>query len=129
MQEIMIEILIGVLILGLMSAVVIPLYTEVQMTVNKILYRDIPDEIEKSLFGLDEDMEYMGGEVIAQIGYFSSLDNRTVTVVNSGQSMSYIDSAYDGEEFQINLYDRYSFEKDSSDGVTEYIYTLKNQGR
>ncbi len=126
MQEIIIEILIGALILCLIGAVVIPLYTEVQMTVNRILYRYVPDEVEKSLFGLDEDMDYMGGEVIAQIGYFNGLANRVVTVVNAGQSMSYIDSAYDEGVFPIELYDRYSFVKESSDGITEYIYTLKN---
>jgi hypothetical protein len=126
MQEIIIEILVGVLILSLIGIVIIPLYNEVQITVNQILYRSVPEEIEKSLFGLDEDTDYMGGEVIAQIEYFSGMDNRTVTVVNSGQSMSYIDSMYNEEEFLINLYDRYSFQKDTSDGCIEYIYTLKN---
>jgi hypothetical protein len=126
LQEILIEILIGVLILSLLSAVVIPLYNEVQMTVNRILYRDASDDIEKSLFGLEEDMDYMGGEVIAQIGYFSGFDNRIVTVVNPDQSMSYIDSVYEEDEFLINLYDKYSFHKETSADCVEYIYTKKN---
>jgi hypothetical protein len=126
LQEILIEILIGVLILSLLSAVVIPLYNEVQMTLNRILYRNTSDDIEKSLFGLDEDMDYMGGEVIAQIGYFSGFDNRIVTVVNPDQSMSYIDSVYEEDEFLINLYDKYSFQKETSTDCIEYIYTKKN---
>ena len=126
MQELTMEVLIGILILSLLSMAVIPLYNQVQMTVNNILYRTNAGEVEKCLFGLEEGMDYTGGEVIAQINYFSRYPDRIITVSNDEGTLSYIDSGYIEDEFMIQIHERYSFSKNSAPGYTEYIYIHNN---
>ncbi|GEM_PF-6327113 len=126
MQEIIIEVMIGVVILMLLGIVIIPLYNQVQTTINHLLYQTPSRDLEKSLFGLGDGIDHSGAEVIAQIEYFSSFSNRIVTVVKPGQSISYIDSLYDAGEFPIQLHEMYTFSENGDSGYMEYIYTLKN---
>lgn len=126
MQEIIIEVMIGIVILMLLGIVIIPLYNQVQTTINSLLYQSPSRDLEKSLFGLVDGTDHTGAEVIAQVDYFSSFSNRIVTVVKQGQSISYIDSLYDAGEFPIQLHERYTFSESRDSGYMEYIYTLKN---
>lgn len=126
MSELIIEILIGIVILCLLGLVIIPLYHEVQITINSIVYGSTSNKIENSLFRLEDGLDYMGGEVIAQINYFKDFNDRIITVVNGSQSISYIDSTYLEEEFLINLYEEYSFTKNSTSEYVEYIYIKKS---
>lgn len=127
MSEIIIEIVIGVLILTLAGMLIIPLYNQTQDIINGILYGSVPDAVEKSLFGLGNEFDYKGAEIIAQIDHFSSYENRVITVINDTQSRSYRNEKYDPSMFHISLHEGYSFSKSSSSGYVEYIYTINYQ--